>query len=146
MKSIPALRKAQRAICLFFSLLLAFSPATQITSRAQSPAAQSSSQTDAATTAATSESGFRLERMAVAGGSELLTIFGRLDGLHRGDDPEQEVPLVSVLRDTLGDSNPENDRLRYVWMLTYTEPSFLQRMAAAVPFLYNRAGDKGRAG
>jgi hypothetical protein len=84
--------------------------------------------------------------MAVAGGAELLTIFGSLDGLHRGDDPEKEVPLVSVLRDTLGDSDPENDRLRHVWMLTYTEPSFVQRMAAAVPFLYNRAGDKKRAG
>jgi hypothetical protein len=93
------------------------------------------------------ESGFRLERQPVAGGAaELLTIFGSLDGLYRKGDPsQQEVPLVSVLRDTLGDSDPENDRLRYVWMLTYTEPSFTQRVAAAVPFLYNRAGNKKRA-
>jgi hypothetical protein len=93
---------------------------------------------------------FRLERMAVEGGAELLTIFGSLDGLRprSGGDAasqDEEVPLVSVLRDTLGDSNPENDLLRYVWMLTYTEPSLTQRMAAAVPFLYNRAGNKKRA-
>ena len=75
----------------------------------------------------------------------MLTIFGRLDGLYRTDDPSREVPLVSVLRDTLGDTDPENDRLRYVWMLSYSKPSLTQRMAAAVPFLYNRAGNKKRA-
>ncbi|HEX8685478.1 MAG TPA: hypothetical protein VF654_03225, partial [Pyrinomonadaceae bacterium] len=56
-----------------------------------------------------------------------------------------EVPLVSILRDTLGDADPENDRLRYVWMLTYTRPSALQRVASAVPFLYGRVGGKKKA-
>lgn len=79
------------------------------------------------------------------GGAELLTIFGRLDRPTIEGSTAGEVPLVSVLRDTLGDDNPENDRLRYLWMLTYTSPSFSQRAAAFVPFLYNRVGNKERA-
>ena len=79
---------------------------------------------------------FRVERMTIAGGAELLTIFGRADGLRASDKTAPELPLISVVRDTLGDDNPENDRLRYVWMLTYTEPTLLKRIVAAVPFLY----------
>ena len=52
------------------------------------------------------------------------------------------MPLVSILRDTLGDSNPENNRLRYVWPLTYTRPTIKQRLAAAIPFFYTRIGNK----
>jgi hypothetical protein len=89
--------------------------------------------------------GFRLERMSVAGGAELLTIFGRLDGLPREQEQSAEVPLVSVVRDTLGDENTDNDRLRYVWMLTYTKPTFGQRVASAVPFLYSRVGNRKSA-
>ena len=85
-------------------------------------------------------SAFRVEKLSVAGGSELLTIFGRVDGLRDSTSPE--VPLVTVLRDTLGDDNPENDRLRYVWMLTYTQPSMAKRIAAAIPFLYRSVGNK----
>ena len=96
---------------------------------------------------------FRMETIPVGRDAELLTVFGSLGGLDdedardkmqaaaRGDD----VPLVSILRDTLGDTDPENDRLRYVWMLTYTRPSTLQRVASAVPFLYARVGDKKSA-
>ncbi len=83
---------------------------------------------------------FRVERLSVAGGAELLTIFGRVDGLRDSSSPE--IPLVTVLRDTLGDDNPENDRLRYVWMLTYTQPSMAKRIAAAIPFLYRSVGNK----
>ena len=84
--------------------------------------------------------------MSVAGGAELLTVFGQLDGLPREKGESAEVPLVSVVRDTLGDENTDNDRLRYLWMLTYTKPTFGQRLASAVPFLYNRVGNKKRAG
>ena len=81
----------------------------------------------------------RLERQPVPGGAELLTVFGSLP------DPETkttdtDVPLISVLRDTLGDSDPDNDQLRYVWVLTAPRPSLLQRAAAATPFYYWRAG------
>ncbi|HZH32445.1 MAG TPA: hypothetical protein VEY11_16900 [Pyrinomonadaceae bacterium] len=93
----------------------------------------------------TQTSGFRLERLPLAGGAELLTIFGSLEGLlARAEDAD--VPLVSILRDTLGDDATENDRLRYVWMHTYTRPTFGQRAASAVPFLYTRVGNKKRAG
>src|SRR5215813_4154441 len=84
---------------------------------------------------------FRLERVPVQGGAELVTVFARLDGLETSRE-NKWVPLVTVLRDTLGDPDPENDRLRYVWPLTYTRPSFKQRMLGAVPFLYTRAGNK----
>jgi hypothetical protein len=87
----------------------------------------------------------RLERRTLSAGAELLTIFGRLDGIKVNGEPAPEVPLLSVVRDTLGDDNPENDRLRYVWMLTYTKPTMLKRLASAVPFLYQQVGNQRRA-
>ena len=144
MKIVPTLQSARRILCVFFTLLLAFSPVAQLVSQAQTiPAAQAETRTEANRPI---RAGFRLERLPVAGGAELLTIFGQLDGLPRGKDQSAEVPLVSVLRDTLGDENTDNDRLRYVWMLTYTKPTFGQRVASAVPFLYSRVGNKKRAG
>ncbi len=95
--------------------------------------------------AGATQSQFRVERLSLAGGAELLTIFGRADGLRASGRPAPEVPLISVVRDTLGDSDPENDRLRYVWMLTYTKPTLLKRIAAAVPFLYGHIDNQTRA-
>jgi hypothetical protein len=92
-----------------------------------------------------SPSPFRIETLPVGRDAQLLTVFGKLDGLRDDATQPQEVPLVSILRDTLGDADPENDRLRYVWMLTYTRPTALQRVASAVPFLYGRVGDKKSA-
>jgi hypothetical protein len=89
-----------------------------------------------------SASQFRLERKPLVGGAELLTIFARLDGLRSQGGNAPEVPLVSVVRDTLSDDNPENDRLRYVWMLTYTRPSFMKRFASAIPFFYQHVGNQ----
>ena len=88
---------------------------------------------------------FRLEKMTLVGGAELLTIFGRLDGLRAPGMTAPEVPLVSVVRDTLSDANPENDRLRYVWMLTYGRPGLKKRVAAAIPFLYAHVGNQTQA-
>jgi len=74
------------------------------------------------------------------GGAELLTLFGRFDGL--GQLPAADnVPLVAVLRDTLSDPNPDNDRLRYVYLLTLNRPNLGQRVLSAVPFFYWRIGD-----
>ncbi len=87
---------------------------------------------------------FRLERLSLQGGAELLTIFGRLDGVAT-QDSIGEVPLISVVRDTLSDSNPENDRLRYVWMLSYTRPNLMKRAASAIPFLYQHVGNQTKA-
>jgi len=79
--------------------------------------------------------------MEIPNGAELITIHARLEGLDQTTS-DKWVPLVSILRDNLGDSNYENDRLRYVWPLTYTRPTFKQRLAAAVPFFYSRVGNK----
>jgi len=84
---------------------------------------------------------FRLETIPVEGGAELLTISARLDGLD-GPVADRWIPMVSMLRDTLGDNDPENDRLRYLWPLTYTRPTMAQRFASAIPFLYTRVSDK----
>jgi hypothetical protein len=143
MKIVSSLQSVRRAACLFFILLLAFSPAAQILSLAQSPPLQAETRT---VETETGQPGFRLERIPVSGGAELLTIFGQLDGLPHKGEQAVEVPLVSVVRDTLGDENTDNDRLRYVWMLTYTKPSFGQRLASAIPFLYTRVGNKKHAG
>jgi hypothetical protein len=140
MKSFSSLRSARRIACILFALFLALSPVAQLFSTAQSLQTQTR-----ASSIVTTQSAFRLERLPVAGGAELLTIFGQLDGLSREPQQSAEVPLVSVLRDTLGDDNPANDRLRYVWMLTYAKPSFGQRLASAIPFLYTRTGNKKHA-
>ena len=83
---------------------------------------------------------FRVQTRSIPGGAELLTIFGELpdaspDSANAGTDA---VPLVSILRDTLGDTDPDNDRLRYVWAHTSTQPTLLQRGAALIPFFYFR--------
>src|ERR1051326_2709410 len=79
---------------------------------------------------------FRVERLPVAHGAELLTVFSPLP--EGADKKPGEIPLVSILRDTLADANPENDRLRYVWVLTSTRPTLLQHAAAFIPFFYWR--------
>lgn len=94
---------------------------------------------------------FRLERVPVEGGAELITVHARLDGIEQSGDVTESnkapnwIPLVTILRDTLGDRDPENDRLRYVWPLTYTRPTTRQKILGAVPFLYTRVGNKQNA-
>lgn len=117
-----------------------------------------------------SATSFRLERTDVGGEAELLTVFSTSDKDFITDSSSPvsstlasplaassattsptsiapgDVPLVSILRDTLGDSDPTNDILRQVWMLTYTRPTVKQRLAAATPFLYTRIGNKKSTG
>src|ERR1044071_5398147 len=123
---------------LFLVLLLVVSPFLQIISKAQGPNLPTSEENDPA--AALSQI-LRLERVEVPGGAELITVHAKLAGIESADD-DNWVPLVSILRDTLGDDNPENNRLRYVWPLTYTRPTAKQRLAAAIPFFYTRVGNK----
>ena len=145
MKSFPSVQRARRVGSIFFSLFLALSPAySSLNCSAQTIETEPAAPAKEATAA--SEPLFHLEKTEVAGGAELLTIFGELKGLDEHDGASASVPLVSVLRDTLNDEDPENDRLRYMWMLTYTKPSSKQQLAAAIPFLYNRVGNKGHAG
>jgi len=82
---------------------------------------------------------FRVETVKIdGGGAEIVTIFYRTNRTFdpAGQEKSEDVPMISVLRDTLGDDKVENDRLRYVWMLTYVEPSFAKKFAAAIPFNY----------
>ena len=121
-----------------FAFLLVISPLLPTISKAQGPNAPESEENDPAT--ALSQI-LRLERVEVPGGAELITVHAKLAGLQSTEN-DKWVPLVSILRDTLGDDNSENNRLRYVWPLTYTRPTTKQRLAAAVPFFYARVGNK----
>jgi len=125
---------------ILLSLLFLFSPLAQVASRAQTAIGQSVVPSDP--TGPTNL--FRLETVPVAGGAELITIHARMEGLQSEAD-QKWVPLLTVLRDTLGDLDPENDRLRYLWPLTYTRPTVKQRIAGAIPFLYTRIGSKKKA-
>jgi hypothetical protein len=89
--------------------------------------------------------GMKVETIEVPGGGQLITYFRRVSDPSAMDAVEREVPFVSILRDTLGDDNPENDQLRDVWAFTYARPSIWKRAAAAVPFWYHRAGPADRS-
>src|SRR5829696_495337 len=120
------------------AFLLVISPLVPTITKAQGPNARESADTDP--TASLSQI-LRLERVEVPGGAELITVHAKLDGLESTEN-DKWIPLVSILRDTLGDNNAENNRLRYVWPLTYTRPTTKQRLAAAIPFFYTRVGNK----
>jgi hypothetical protein len=137
-----SLRKMGRLGCVVLAFLFLISPNAPLLSHAQTVSEPGNQTQPTAVLNALPEI-FRLERLPVSGGAELITIHARLNGL-RTNEPEW-TPLVSILRDTLGDSDPENDRLRYLWPLTYTRPGLGQQLAGAVPFFYTRVGNK-RAG
>ncbi len=89
-------------------------------------------------------SAYHIERKPVQGGAELVTLFGRMHSVEAGA-PGVDVPLLSVLRDTLGSDDPDSARLRYVWILTSTSPTPLQRVASTLFFMRFRAGEKEHA-
>jgi len=72
----------------------------------------------------------------VGDSAQLLSLFCRECSVSTG--VEQDLPLVSVLRDTLGDQTNENDRVTYVWLLTSAPPRMGQRILSAIPFFYWR--------
>ncbi len=122
--------KTRMLVLLVAASFLVTTPLSSVRTQAQTPTPSTN----------TAPELFRLERTPIDGGAELITIHGKLDGISNAEN--NWVPLVSVLRDTLGDVNNENDRLRYVWPLTYTRPTLGQRVSGAVPFLYARVGNK----
>jgi hypothetical protein len=122
----------------FLACLLVISPLTPTISQAKGNNSHDLVEKD--TSVALSQI-LRLERVEVEGGAELITVHAKLSGLESTEN-DKWIPLVSILRDTLGDRNPQNNRLRYVWPLTYTRPTLKQRLAAAVPFFYTRVGNK----
>ena len=122
------------------AFLLVISPLLPTITKAQGPNALDTGETDPSV--ALSQI-LRLEQVEVPGGAELITVHAKLNGLESTEN-DKWIPLVSILRDTLGDSDGENNRLRYVWPLTYTRPTIKQRLAAAIPFFYTRVGNKGK--
>ena len=152
MKIIQYKAITRLAFRLGIGLLLVWLAVSPLCLRAQSPNPASSSvvnQTESSNAAEllVGTPAFRIEKIPVAGGAEIITLFAKQGNF--GERPQSgpaEIPLVSILRDTLGDDHPENDRLRYVWMLTYTRASFWQKTAAFVPFLYTRTTNKGAVG
>src|SRR4051812_11326061 len=82
----------------------------------------------------------RVERTPVQDGAELITWFERLpERLPRGmADSKNELPILSVLNDTLLSSEPGDDRLRQVWVFTSSRPSPWQRVQGTIPFFYHR--------
>src|SRR5580704_1057149 len=84
-------------------------------------------------------SAVRAETVEVANGGELVIFFEKLRCSRQSAD-ESGMPLLAVLRDTMGDADPTSDRLRQVWIFTYASPSSAQRISAGVPFFYHRSG------
>lgn len=72
---------------------------------------------------------------SVDNSAQLVTLF-----LHSQAGGPADLPVLSVLRDTLGDTLSANDRLTSVWLLGYSPLTARKRLLAAVPFLYWRIG------
>lgn len=89
-----------------------------------------------------SQSTYYWQAKSIDGTAQLLTLFCRSCGTGQTDE---SIPLVSVLRDTLGDQDPQNDRLTYVWLLSYTRLNVGQRLLSAVPFFYWRVGNGSKS-
>lgn len=79
----------------------------------------------------------RVALTPVQGGAELITWFEQLPATATNSGVT-EMPILSVLNDTLAGAEPGEERLRQVWVYTYAPPSLAQRAESAVPFLYRR--------
>ena len=135
-------RRWRQQASLIVAFLLVISPLLASVSRANGPVAVPD--TDETNPAVALSQIMRLERVEIPGGAELITVHAKLSGIE-SDNNDKWIPLVSILRDTLGDNTVENNRLRYVWPLTYTRPSLKQKLAGAIPFFYTRVGNKNKS-
>ncbi|MGA7412682.1 MAG: hypothetical protein WBW33_19545 [Bryobacteraceae bacterium] len=99
------------------------------------------------------EADFQWQVQELQDGAELITLIGRIDHIvpsgegrklaHSKARAENDpVPLLAVLRDTLGDKDPKNDRLLTIWLFTDPRPSNGRRILSAVPFYYRRDDDR----
>ncbi len=75
---------------------------------------------------------YHTETKTIEDGAELVTVFADSSAAY-------SLPVLTILRDTAGDPDRDNSKLRQVWLLTYARPTLSQRMAALVPFLYRRS-------
>jgi hypothetical protein len=66
--------------------------------------------------------------------AQLLTLFCQSCGT--STTVGEDIPLVAVLRDTLGDQDVSTSKVTAVWLLSYSHPTLGQRTLAAIPFFY----------
>ncbi len=85
--------------------------------------------------------GYYWSTKPVGATAQLLTLSCRNCGPEA--EGQSDVPLLSVLRDTLGSSSSVDSRLSYVWLLSAGRFTLGQRMLSAVPFFYWRLGTAG---
>jgi hypothetical protein len=106
-------RRWQQRSSLTLAFLLVVSPLFATITRADGPdhPPAPASATDENNPAVALSQILRLERVEVPGGAELITVQAKLAGLE-SDNNDKWIPLVSILRDTLGDDTVENNRLR----------------------------------
>src|ERR1700733_15304687 len=76
----------------------------------------------------------RAETVPLESGAQLITFLERLPETRAGANGRTELPLLAILKDTLDDSDPSNDKIRQVWVFTYSRPSIWQRIAGGIPF------------
>jgi hypothetical protein len=111
---------------LVFALFVGCGYANDIEQRLQTPALRENNQS------------YYWKATPVGETAQLLTLFCR--SCEQSLGITQDVPLLAVMRDTLGDTNAANDRVTCVWLLSYARPNWHQRLLSAVPFFYWRVG------
>ncbi len=85
-----------------------------------------------------SSTGYFWRTTNVSGQAQLITLFCGACNASAQLENNTDIPLISVMRDTLGDEDPKNDRLTAIWLLTYIRPSLGRQALSAVPFFYWR--------
>jgi hypothetical protein len=82
----------------------------------------------------------------VGDNAEVLTLFVTRSIPSAGSVAPSTLPVVAVLRDSLGDPDHRTDRIRYVWLLSSSQPGFQQQLLSALPFFHWRVGARNSQG
>ncbi|HEX4750409.1 MAG TPA: hypothetical protein VH302_12770 [Bryobacteraceae bacterium] len=78
--------------------------------------------------------------------SQLLTLFcGGCGSRITENSNGANIPLLAILRDTLGEYRADQDRLLDVWLLDYANPGLGKKILSAVPFFYWHPGSGSRS-
>ncbi|MFL6446431.1 MAG: hypothetical protein ACJ746_01850 [Bryobacteraceae bacterium] len=78
----------------------------------------------------------------VADHAELLTLFVTPSVRSPESAHRATIPVLAVLRDSLGDPDHQTDRIRYVWLLSSSRPGFQQQLLSALPFFHWHVGTR----
>jgi hypothetical protein len=87
---------------------------------------------------------FFWRKTTVADNAELLTLFVTRSVRSAGSVARATIPVLAVLRDSLGDPDHRTDRIRYVWLLSSSRPGLQQQLLSALPFFYWHVGAQGK--